>query len=191
MVFINGKIVAVNSIDFLPHNEVTVNVLPDYPMTIAVLANHPTVQYSPLPANWFAPDFDDSSWDNATLFTSNDVKPDQTYVPADFTGASFIWSSDLLLDNTLIFCTTVQPPKGYVKKWNTVPDLDIKGVFTAAQLATTTSPNLFVNNASGLAMGYLTRMRNAQTTIEQIAQVNDGVVTRWPSIWDRTPTRSH
>src|SRR5690349_7480596 len=38
MVFINGKIVAVNSVDFLPHNEVTVSILPDYPMTIAVLA---------------------------------------------------------------------------------------------------------------------------------------------------------
>jgi uncharacterized protein (TIGR03437 family) len=230
MVFINGKIVALNSIDFLPHNEVTVNVLPDYPMTIAVLAkdnadpntgleysnshigdagfilkmgdgtvsdatwkskvffkgplnsdlNHPTVQYSSIPANWYAPDFDDSSWSNATVYTSDRVKPDGTYVATDFTGASFIWSENLVLDNTIILRTTVQAPKGYVKKWNTVPDLDVKHVFTEAQLATMTSPNLFTNNASGLAMGYITRVRGDESTIEQIAQVKDGVVTAAP-----------
>jgi phosphatidylethanolamine-binding protein (PEBP) family uncharacterized protein len=36
--YINGKLVAVDSIDFLPHNVVNVDILPDYPMTIAVLA---------------------------------------------------------------------------------------------------------------------------------------------------------
>jgi uncharacterized protein (TIGR03437 family) len=230
MVFINGKIVAVNSIDFLPHNEVTVNILPDYPMTIAILAKdnadpisgyeysnthvgdagfilkmtdgtisgsnwktkvffkgplnndaaHPIVQYGPIPANWFTADFDDSSWDNATVFTSDQVKPDGTYLATDFTGASFIWSSDLLLDNTIILRTTVQAPKGYVKKWNTVPDLDINDVFSEAQLATVPSPNLFMNNAAGLGMGYITRVRDGQTTNEEIAQVNNGVVTALP-----------
>jgi len=38
MLYINGKPVAVDSIDFLPHNVVSVDVLPEYPMTIAVLA---------------------------------------------------------------------------------------------------------------------------------------------------------
>jgi hypothetical protein len=38
MIFINGKIVAVDPVDFLPHSETTVNILPDYPMTIAILA---------------------------------------------------------------------------------------------------------------------------------------------------------
>jgi hypothetical protein len=230
MIFINGKIVAVNSIDFLPHNEVTVNVLPDYPMTIAILAkdnadpdtgleysnthigdagfimkmgdgtvsdgtwktkvffkgplnsdiNNPVVQYWPIPANWTSPDFDDNSWDNATVYTSDEVKPDGTYVANDFTGASFIWSGDLNLDNTIILRKTVQAPPGYVKDWNTTPDLDIKDVFTEAQLATVTSPNLFVNNGSGLAMGYLTRVRNGQASIEQIAQVSDGVVSASP-----------
>ena len=38
MMFINGKQVAVDSIDFLPHNVVQLDILPEYPMTIAVLA---------------------------------------------------------------------------------------------------------------------------------------------------------
>ncbi len=36
--YINGTLVAVDSIDFLPHNVVSVDLLPEYPMTIAVLA---------------------------------------------------------------------------------------------------------------------------------------------------------
>ena len=36
--YINGKLVAVDSIDFLPHNVINVDILPEYPMTIAVLA---------------------------------------------------------------------------------------------------------------------------------------------------------
>ena len=38
VIFINGKMVAMDSIDFLPHNQVSVKILPEYPMTIAVLA---------------------------------------------------------------------------------------------------------------------------------------------------------
>ena len=38
IVNINGQIVAVDSIAFLPHNVVSVDILPEYPMTIAVLA---------------------------------------------------------------------------------------------------------------------------------------------------------
>jgi hypothetical protein len=37
-IFINGKMVATDSVDFLPHNQVSVRILPEYPMTIAVLA---------------------------------------------------------------------------------------------------------------------------------------------------------
>ncbi len=32
------RLVAVDPIDFLPHNAVSIGILPDYPMTIAVLA---------------------------------------------------------------------------------------------------------------------------------------------------------
>lgn len=38
MISINGKLIATDSIEFLPHNVVSVNILPVYPMTIAVLA---------------------------------------------------------------------------------------------------------------------------------------------------------
>lgn len=36
--YINGEITAVDSIKFIPHNVISVDVLPKYPMTIAVLA---------------------------------------------------------------------------------------------------------------------------------------------------------
>ena len=38
MLYINGQLVAVDPTDFLPHNVVSVDVLPQYPMTIAVMA---------------------------------------------------------------------------------------------------------------------------------------------------------
>lgn len=36
--YLNGNLVAVDSISFIPHNVVSVDILPEYPMTIAVLA---------------------------------------------------------------------------------------------------------------------------------------------------------
>ena len=36
--YINGDLVAVGSISFVPHNVVSVDLLPAYPMTIAVMA---------------------------------------------------------------------------------------------------------------------------------------------------------
>lgn len=38
MLYINGELVAVDSIAFVPHNVISVDVLPSYPMTIAVMA---------------------------------------------------------------------------------------------------------------------------------------------------------
>ena len=38
MIYIKGKLTAVDAIEFLPHNVISVNILPSYPMTIAVLA---------------------------------------------------------------------------------------------------------------------------------------------------------
>ncbi len=38
MLYINGELVAVDSIAFIPHNVISVDLLPSYPMTIAVLA---------------------------------------------------------------------------------------------------------------------------------------------------------
>lgn len=36
--YLNGNLVAVDSISFIPHNVVSVDLLPEYPMTIAVMA---------------------------------------------------------------------------------------------------------------------------------------------------------
>ena len=38
MLYINGELVAVDSIKFIPHNVISVDLLPTYPMTIAVMA---------------------------------------------------------------------------------------------------------------------------------------------------------
>ena len=188
VIFINGRMVAVDSIDFLPHNQISVKILPEYPMTIAVLAKDnaapatgleygnqigdagfilklgdgtitsakwkaksfftgplnsnvasPTVTRTPLPARWYAADFDDSAWGFATEYTAARVGPDGDYVASDFTSASFIWTSDLNLDNTVIFRTTVQAPAGYVKRWNTTPDLDVSALPAELLPVTTTT----------------------------------------------------
>lgn len=173
-IFINGKLAAVDAIDFLPHNQISARILPEYPMTIAVLAKdnadpatgleygnkigdagfilklgdgtvtsatwkarsffrgplnsnlaNPAVEHTPLPANWYAPDFDDSGWESATEYTAERVGPDGDYVAADFTNAKFIWTSDLNLDNTIVLRTVVPAPPGWKRRWNTTPDLNV------------------------------------------------------------------
>jgi phosphatidylethanolamine-binding protein (PEBP) family uncharacterized protein len=174
MMYINGKLRAVDPIEFTPHNVVTVDILPEYPMTIAILAkdnadpktgleygNHigdggfiikfadgtvsnatwkaknffrgplnrdvqnPKVEHTPLPQNWYAVDFDDSAWPAAVEFTEERVNPKEAFYQADFKGAKFIWTSDLDLDNTVIFRTRIEKP-GWKPRWNTRPDLDIR-----------------------------------------------------------------
>jgi hypothetical protein len=178
VLFINGELVAVDSIKFTPHNVVSVDILPEYPMTIAVMAkdnadpktgleygdhigdggfiikfgdgtvsdakwkaknffkgplNHdaqnPKVEHTEIPTNWFAVDFDDSTWASAKEFTEQQVRPKEPFYAADFAGAKFIWSEDLDLDNTVIFRTRVEKP-GWKPRWNTKPDLDISGAPT-------------------------------------------------------------
>jgi len=178
MLYVNGRLVAVDSIQFTPHNVVSVDFLPEYPMTIAVLAKdnadpktgmeygtsigdaglcikfadgtvtnaswkaknffhgpvnsdtaNPKVIQDPLPANWWATDFDDSTWKNAKEYTIEEVDPKQPYFENDFEGAKFIWTDDIALDNTVIFRTKVEKP-GWTPRWNTKPDLDVSGVPT-------------------------------------------------------------
>lgn len=163
MLYVNGHLVAVDSIAFIPHNVVSVDILPAYPMTIAVLAKdnadpqtgmeyantnvgdagfilkfadgtvtnaswrakcfshgpvdgdtqHPRVANEPLPADWFAVDFDDSSWGRAREYTEREIAPKQPFYDADFSGAKFIWTDDLRLDNTVIFRWVAEtPPDG-------------------------------------------------------------------------------
>jgi phosphatidylethanolamine-binding protein (PEBP) family uncharacterized protein len=178
MLYVNGRLVAVDSIQFTPHNVVSVDFLPEYPMTIAVLAKDnadpktgmeygtsigdggfclkfadgtvtnaswkaknffhgpvsgdtadPQVKQEPLPENWWATNFDDSTWKNAKEYTVEEVDPKQPYFENDFQGAKFIWSDDIALDNTVIFRTKVEKP-GWTPRWNTKPDLDVSGVPT-------------------------------------------------------------
>lgn len=175
MLYVNGRLVAVDPIQFTPHNVVSVDFLPEYPMTIAVLAKdnadpmtgleygssvgdggfilkfadgtvtnaswkaknffhgpingdtaNPQVKQEPLPANWWAVDFDDSAWKNAKEYSVEEVDPKQPYFENDFEGAKFIWTDNLALDNTIIFRTKIEKPE-WKQRWNTKPDLDVTG----------------------------------------------------------------
>jgi phosphatidylethanolamine-binding protein (PEBP) family uncharacterized protein len=173
MLYVNDRLVAVDPIQFTPHNVVSVDFLPEYPMTIAVLAKdnadpktgmeygssigdggfclkfadgtvherhmegqkllprprerrhrQSPSQQEPLPANWWATDFDDSTWKHAKEYTVEEVDPKQPFFENDFEGAKFIWTDDIALDNTVIFRTKVEKP-GWTPRWNTKPDLDV------------------------------------------------------------------
>src|SRR4051794_22926276 len=45
-------------------------------------AKNPRVRYEPMPANWYASDFDDSRWANVTQYAEERVRPDGNYVAA-------------------------------------------------------------------------------------------------------------
>jgi hypothetical protein len=169
--YVNGTLVAVDSIDFLPHNVVAIDLLPEYPMTVAVIAKDnadpgtgceygrsigdggfilkftdgtvtdaswkakcvfhgpvggdtadPKVRSEPIPADWFAPGFDDSSWANATEWPEDRIRPKQPFFEHDFAGAKWIWTGDLDLDNTVLLRKRVERP-GAVRRWTTRPDL--------------------------------------------------------------------
>ncbi len=163
--YLNGNLVAVDSISFIPHNVVSVDILPEYPMTIAVMAKdnadpetgleydntnlgdggfilkfgdgtvtnaswkaknffhgpingdmtNPKTHHDPIPENWFEVDFDDSRWENAVEHTEEAVNPKEPFYENDFSGAKWIWTADLALDNTILFRTTIpSPPNGSV-----------------------------------------------------------------------------
>jgi hypothetical protein len=161
--YLNGELVAVDSIRFIPHNVIEVDVLPAYPLTIAVLAEdnadpktgmeyantnigdgglvlkfgdgtvtdkswrtlvvsrgpvdgdtrNPRVENTPLPDGWQRPGFDDSGWAAATEYTEEEIGPKQPYFAHDFKGAKFIWSSNVKLDNRVLFRRVIEtPPDG-------------------------------------------------------------------------------
>jgi hypothetical protein len=176
ILYVNGKLRVVDPIDYMPHNVVSVDFLPEYPMTIAILARdnadpktgleygdhigdaglilkfadgtvtdakwkaksyfkgplngdvkNPKVEHTPLPANWFAVDFDDSKWAQATEYAEQRVNPKESFLKAreSFAGAKFIWSDNLDLDNTVVFRTRIEAPAGYKQRWNTKAEFDI------------------------------------------------------------------
>ena len=49
----------------------------------------------------------------ATVYTEETIGPKKPYYEYDFAGAKFIWTDDILLDNTVIFRYRVKaPPNG-------------------------------------------------------------------------------
>ncbi|MGO4907334.1 PEBP family protein [Pseudorhodobacter sp. W20_MBD10_FR17] len=56
-----------------------------------------------IPANWTAPDFDDSDWPAAVEHTAGEVGPKDGYDKITWDDAAkLVWSDDLVLDNTLL-----------------------------------------------------------------------------------------
>ncbi|MEM7600626.1 MAG: hypothetical protein AAF357_04330, partial [Verrucomicrobiota bacterium] len=73
----------------------------------------PKTKHDPIPEDWYEMEFDDSSWGNAVEHSEEAVKPKSPFYENDFEGAKWIWSSDLALDNTVIFRTVIaSPPNG-------------------------------------------------------------------------------
>jgi len=151
----------------MPHNVISVDILPEFPMTIAVMAKdnadaktaleyndsnigdggfimkigddvvsdsswkarnffhgpinsdmaNPKVEYFDIPQNWYAIDFDDSTWAQATEHTEEAVGPKAPFFEKDFAGAKFIWTEDLKLDNTIIFRARIERPD-WKARWN-------------------------------------------------------------------------
>jgi hypothetical protein len=70
----------------------------------------------PMPPNWMATDFDDSSWPAAVTFTNETVGIDSKPAYTNFTDifdapgndAQFIWSSNLILDNLVLVRKTIK-----------------------------------------------------------------------------------
>lgn len=68
-----------------------------------------------LPDNWYAEDFNDSTWSNATVYTNDDIGVDNKSAYTDFVDifddtdndARFIWSTNVILDNEVIVRHTV------------------------------------------------------------------------------------
>ena len=78
---------------------------------------NPRVQHIDIPEDWYAINFDDSSWEQATEYSESAVRPRGTFAETDFDGAKFIWTGDLDLDNTIIFRKRVERP-GWKPRWN-------------------------------------------------------------------------
>ncbi len=92
----------------------TVHTAPVDPATCAASANPVEGEGAcasvteEIPADWTAPDFDDSDWDQATVHSSAAVAPKDGYHEIEWSSAAeFIWSDDLVLDNTVLCRMTV------------------------------------------------------------------------------------
>ena len=57
-----------------------------------------------IPQNWYSTDFDFSNWPSATIYTSAQVGPKNSFTnfSSQFNDAQFIWSTNLVLDNLVL-----------------------------------------------------------------------------------------
>jgi hypothetical protein len=71
--------------------------------TIGAGANAYALHWT-VPTNWYASDYDFSSWPSASTFTEAEVgvKTAYTNFSTQFSGAKFIWSNNLILDNLVL-----------------------------------------------------------------------------------------
>ena len=81
-----------------------------------------TIKTEPLNMDWAAKYLGQRGL--ATKYFVEEVDPKQSFFENDFTGAKFIWTEDIALDNTVIFRTKVEKP-GWTPRWNTKPDLNV------------------------------------------------------------------
>ena len=72
--------------------------------TIPTTMNAAYALHWEIPSNWYAKDFDYSSWPAATTFTNAQVGPKTAYTnfTNQFGNSQFIWSSNLVLDNLVL-----------------------------------------------------------------------------------------
>ncbi len=70
-----------------------------------------TSRIVPEPADWKAATFDDSSWAAATFYSEDQVGVKDGYESISWdSSAKLIWTSDLKVDNTILWRKTVQAP---------------------------------------------------------------------------------
>jgi len=94
----------------------TVKELPDGTHSTTTATTTPTcnancygIHYD-MPTNWFSKNYSDSTWPNAYLYTAAQVTTQAAYTnfaSTAWSNASFIWSSNLILDNVVLVRKTV------------------------------------------------------------------------------------
>lgn len=84
---------------------------------ISCIASDPegscSAYHETVPNGWISPDFDDSTWPAATRYVADDITNQvgfRNYEDTLFADTNFIWSSNLVLDNSVICRMTVEGP---------------------------------------------------------------------------------
>lgn len=111
-----------------------------------------------VPGNWASPGFDDSGWPQASTFTEQEIgvlnKPAYTNFQNEFTGAgaSFVWSSNVVLDNETIVRFTSAAPTGAEWSMLKLPDtgqVDDNAVTFGEDSDYTIDPPSYTDNGNG------------------------------------------